>query len=400
MTSTTTSIVTYAEEREEAEIVSTGSAFDPNRDPVRLLSDEKDSWRVLRRRNGEGAISWSDARQIVEESILADGVRTDRGLGVDRLVVDYDARGVLHVTEARTEQGRLVPGFAPVPLRLHAFRQLAARIGAPAPYLARKLPAGLARACLTHGIATAPADAAKTGLLRMADGEARALVTGRYAVLDHRAFLDAAELAFGRQGISLADLRVSALATGPRLVLRATLATEATELKRGDVVEVGLDLTNGELGNAAGGVSPLVYRLVCTNGLRRMERSGGRRVIRHIGDPGRALETLESAIPAALDDARGTVSLFREASTRIVERAVEVFNGGLRLFGLTAAEERAARAEVEGEVGQLTEGSAVTVADLVNGITASARTVGTERRLELEGIAGEVLTARRIGPAR
>lgn len=395
-----TSIVTFAEEREQAEIV-TNKAFNPAKDPVRLMADEADVWRVVRPRNRtkeSGGISWRDARAFVAGSIVDDGAREDRGLGaVDRLVVDYDSRGVLHVTEARTSGGALIPAFVPVPLRLHAFRQLAARVGAPASYLARQLPAGLARACLTHGIANAPADAAKTGLLRMAGGQARALVTGRYAVLDHGAFLDAAEQAFERAGISLDAVRVSALATGPRLVVRATVASTADEIAAGDVVEAGVDLVNGELGNAAGSVAPVVYRLVCTNGLRRTER-GAKRTVRHIGDPARALETLEGAIPAALDEARGTVRLFQEAALRQVERAIEVFeSGGLRLFGLTAAEERAARGALEGDVGKLEAGPRVTVADLVNGITASARFMGTERRLEVEAIAGEVLASPRFG---
>jgi Domain of unknown function (DUF932) len=368
-------------------------AFSPITTPFRLLADERDNWRVVRTRVVGQGISWDQARDMVAASQEADGERSDRGLGaLDRLVVDYDTRGVLHVTEARTERGSLVPGFVPVPLRVAAFRQLSGRIGAPSAYLA-KLPAGLARACITHGISAT--EGSKTGLLRMAGGQARALLTGRYAVLDHGAFLDAAETAIEGAGISLSDVRVSALATGPRLVVRVTLASKTVALAKGDIVEAGIDLVNGELGNAAGSVTPSVYRLVCTNGLRRNEK-GAKRTVRHIGDPARAVETLRGAIPAAIDDAMGTARLFHAASSRVVENEVALWDGGLRLFGLSAQEERTVRDVTQAEL--LSEGIAtnfLSVANVVNGITAHARSLSTERRLEVESAAGDYLAAAR-----
>lgn len=372
------------------------ATFDPTKSPIRLLADQADYWQAFRSRklDGEMGITWDAMRAIVDASRVADGTRADRGLGaLDHVVVDYDQRGVLHVTEATVVGGRPAPTFAPVPMRAHAFRQLAARASAPASYLA-KLPAGLARACMMHGLANS-GDTAKTGLLRMADGEARAIVTGRYAVVDHDRFLDAAETAFGRIGISLGDLRISALATGPRLVVRVTMPARSYLVDAEDRVELGVDLTNGELGNAAGRCDAMLYRLLCTNGLR-ISYGQDRRVVRHIGDPERVVETLTEAIPASIENATGTVETIKAATQRVVERATEVFGGGLRLFGLTAAEERAAGAQLAADRGApdlaaaLTSGP-VSVWDVTNAITASVRETATERRIEVESAAGDYL---------
>lgn len=389
-------------------------AFDRTTSPIRLLADAPDNWRALRRVThgrvvgpAPAGITWARAKQIVAEATIADGTRSDRGVGAaDRFVVDtHPDTGILYLTAAATQGGRLAPLFAPVPMRAHAFRQLAARIKAPAPYLAR-LPAGLALACVQHGLtARAAVDEDSTALLRMAAGEARALVSGRYAVLDDLRFLDVAERAMEGAGIKLDEINVAAVVTGRRTLIRLTMPQRVVRVDGGeDEVEVGLDLLNAELGNGSASVMPLVYRLVCSNGLRAWAQKGTRRVVRHVGDPARAVEVLRDAIPAALDDASGAVDAIKVATKRVVERAAEEF-GGLRLFGLTAAEARVAGATLADERGVALPADtkspawgeawerigAVSAWDVTNAITRMAHHVAPERRLELETAAGEYL---------
>lgn len=390
------------------------SNFDGLRDPIRLLRDAPDEWRVLRGpfarenfRTGQG-ITWGDARAKVAEATIRDGSRTDRGLGAaDRLVVDVDDRGMLYMTAAATRGGQLAPLFSPVPVRAHAFRQLAQRIKAPAPYLTR-LPAKLALACVQVGLtARAGSEEDSTALLRLAGGEARALVSSRYAVLDDLRFLDVAEAALAGAGVSLDRIRVASVATGARTALRLTFPHTVTRVDGAeDQVEVGLDLLNGELGNASASVLPLVYRLVCSNGMRAWASSGNKRVVRHVGDPARAVEILRDAIPAAIDDATGAIDAIKVATRTVIANAVEAF-GGLRLFGLTAPEIRAAEGTLAASRGVALPAErkgtafsqawdqigAVSAWDVTNAVTRAAHQHGTERRLELETAAGSYLRA-------
>lgn len=391
------------------------ATFDRHASPIRLLADAPDDWRALRRvqRGQQPAltgVSWQRARELVAQATIADGTRSDRGLGAaDRLVLDVHPRtGVLYMTAAATQGGRVAPLFDAVPVRAQAFRQIAASIKAPAPYLAR-LPASLALACVQHGLEARRAeDETATALLRLAGGEARAIVSGRYAVLDDLRFLDVTERALVAAGVDLDSIRVNAVLTGRRTLVRITMPHRVVRVDGGaDEVEVGLDLLNAELGNGAASVLPLVYRLVCSNGLRAWAQQGSRRVVRHVGDPARAVEVLRDAIPAALDDASGAVDAIKAATRRVVERAAEEF-AGLRIFGLTAAETRTAASTFAAERGvalpadtkapawreawtQIEQIGPVTSWDVTNAVTAMARDVQPERRLELETAAGEYL---------
>lgn len=373
-------------------------SFDPIRSPIRFLPDAAERW--LSPKAG-AAMTWSETRAVVREHAAADGRRADIGAGaLDRLAVDFDRTGLLHVVKTSQKGNEIVPASGAMPLRKAAFAQLAERAGAPSAYLA-KLPAKLTRACLMHGLTSS--DAPTGGLIRLADGQARAIVSGRYAALDDEIVLDTLEHALSDRGL-LGTIQVRGVALGTTTVVRLTWAKEAIEVKRGDIVESGIDITNGEIGNRSVGITPSLYRLVCLNGMRSQVPGIARR-FNHVGDPARLFEAFRDAIPVAVEEAMGNANRLR-ASVDAMISDVDAEFGGLGVFGLTAAEGRAVTRQAMVDRGlalpeatnewpevlrQLTDVSAF---EVLNGMTAFAQTRGTDRRLEIEEAAGRYLHAR------
>ena len=183
---------------------------------------------------------------------------------------------------------------APLVLRQNAFSQLCARMGAPAPYLLG-LPAKLQLACANYGMSRL---ADRSGLVRLAGNEARAIVSDRYAKLDDEVVLEALYESLGRLGL-LGSIRVRAVATGGMTALRMSFPNEAREILPSDPIEYGLDISNGELGARSVGITSSTYRLVCTNGMRAW-RSDANMRLRHVGSPNKLREAFLDGIPVAL----------------------------------------------------------------------------------------------------
>jgi hypothetical protein len=392
----------------------TGSDFNPRTMPLRTLPDVPERWHALDRgrRGGQDRepLTFEAAYRLVEEAAREDGAREDVASGaLDRLAVDVDPRtGILHVVRTQQVGSGLAPVGQPMPLRRSALSDLCQRAHAPADYLSR-LPATLARACLQHGLVSGTGD--RTGTMRLARGEVRAIVGERYAACDDLTVLDAMGETLYQQGL-LADVRVRAVGTGTRLTLRVTVPTGAEIIRPGDVSEWGIDLGNGELGNASVSVTPISYRLVCANGMRGWSQ-GDRRAIRHVGDPSRVQAYLSDALPAAITAARGIPDALRAATARMVDDVAAEFDL-LRSprYGLAQSEVAGVARSLFADRGltlpasttdaawteALRETRGISSYDVIQGITEYAQGRPVERRLDLEAAAGQYL-AQRTGRA-
>lgn len=141
-------------------------------------------------------------------------------------------------------------------------------------------------------------------------------------------------------------------------------------------------------------VTPITYRLICTNGMRASRSEAALR-IRHIGDPKRLHEQLRDAVPVALAEARGDIDRWRRATEVLIDSALEEIEG-LRGLGLSQGEVQAVGRELVAAGGLLPAiSSAETVTqalrvpttayDVANAITATARDRGdVAARLTLE----------------
>jgi hypothetical protein len=365
--------------------------------PLALRANQREAWHNF---PGQGVTFYEAASQILAAD-AKDGERRD--LGITALNTYAFGPGPDGTASLATIPA---PGRARqlIPLREHAFGQLCGRVKAPVSYM-KRLPAKLQMACINHGIQS---DAEQNGnTLRLAGGEARALLSDRYAALDNHVIIEVMEQVLRAAGM-LADVRVRSISTGPTASMRLTLPDDDRVIenprKVGDIVESGFDLLNGEIGNRSVLVGPVVWRLVCLNGMRSADRSAQQR-LRHVGDPERLVEAFRDAVPSALAASRGLRDRMAKAVDVLVDDILAEFDG-LRQFGLTTQDTRDVARDVFAErelaLPESTDEWAQTIAqvrdvtayDVLNGVTHVAQRKGTDRRLEMEEAAGRYLRRR------
>ena len=100
-------------------------------------------------------------------------------------------------------------------------------------------------------------------LVRTLDGNARAFLSNRYRPIDNA---DVAEVALNVMHDSQATI-ASCEITESRLYLKALFPKTEGEVAKGDVVQMGVVIKNSEIGLGRFVVEPLIYRLVCLNGM-------------------------------------------------------------------------------------------------------------------------------------
>lgn len=148
------------------------------------------------------------------------------------------------------------------PINDTAMRQITERTGIPAKY-ADKLASHprLLEDNINHWFQNEP----KNQMIRVMDGKVRGVMSDRYARIDN---FDVAQEVIPLLMNSLNGLEiVSAEITERRMYIKAITPKLQGEVGRGDVVQAGVVITNSEIGFGALTISPLIYRLVCLNGM-------------------------------------------------------------------------------------------------------------------------------------
>ena len=104
----------------------------------------------------------------------------------------------------------------------------------------------------------------ETRMLRTLDGRLRAFLSNRYRRLDNLELLDHVLPVIAKmKGCEI----VSCDVTETHLYLKVINKTMKAEIAPGDIVQAGFVISNSEVGLGALKVEPLVYRLVCRNGM-------------------------------------------------------------------------------------------------------------------------------------
>lgn len=348
---------------------------------LRALPDEREQWL-------DGETSIDTAVERLRDAAAADGERQD--------VVTADLRSLSY---GGNDEGVcvLTGPSGTHPIRHHAFGQLAAHIGAPARFLAR-MPEDLQVPVIRWGMGRI-ADANAPCMLRLAGGDLRALVSSRYAVCDHPAAMGALAEALKAAGLA-DDAEVVSTATGLTLLVRAIWRGRDVPTQDGATLSIGLDLTNGEAGNRAIALAPVVYHSAAAAACRK---ATWRR--RHIGASDTLVADLTQAIPEAMLAAEDLRKLVLRASSESVDDAVAEAES-LRKIGLTIPEAReVVRSLMRGRGLDVPQDSAewpdllagianATVYDVWLALVESAKTRATDRRLDVEDAAGRYLAAR------
>lgn len=118
----------------------------------------------------------------------------------------------------------------------------------------------------------------KPRLVRTLDGNVRAFLSDRYRMMDN---LDVAKAVMPILHDEAGTLKIASCeVTETKLYVKLVSERVKGEVRKGDVVQAGVVISNSEVGLGAVHVAPLVFRLVCMNGAV-VEQQGQRRC--HLG---------------------------------------------------------------------------------------------------------------------
>lgn len=247
----------------------------------------------------------------------------------------------------------------------------------------------------------------KPRLVRTLHGRCRAVLSENYRPLDN---FDLAEaviptlMEVGEEhGLQLASCQV----TESRMYIKAVFPKVEAEVKKGDVVQQGLVISNSEIGHGTLRVEPLVFRLVCLNGMVSRDR-GMRR--RHVGGSTAGDEGIEQFLSDETRDkedeaiwskVRDTVAgmasqEFLQELVDDMKRAagVEIPRPQKAVEALANKHKHLTEADQEGILHQLLGGvgSEPTMWGLINAVTAHSKSVEDyDRATELETLGGDLL---------
>ena len=244
---------------------------------------------------------------------------------------------------------------------------------------------------------------AEQRMIRTIDGRVRAFLSSRYRRIDN---IDIARITLPiiqempdaiYESCNLSDDYMYIKVVNPRLT---------AEVAPGDIVQAGVVISNSETGQGAVCVQPLIYRLVCSNGMTVNEARTRRN---HIGRASSAdenlliysKETLEAddkafimkvqdTVRAAVDEARFAKILdkLRESTDKKLNTAD--LPGVVKLasssMGITDAESN-------GVLQRLIEGADYTLYGLANAVTRHSQDVESyDRASKLEEIGYQIIT--------
>lgn len=283
-----------------------------------------------------------------------------------------------------------------------AHRQVGQHLKIPAQYYdrMRQEDPGLLAINVNHWLAGQPT---VRRMVRTMDGTARAFLSDRYRRIDNYEVAQTVlPIISAMDGASV----VSCELTDSRMYLKVVNPRIQAEVNKGDVVQAGILITNSEVGQGSVTVSPLIYRLVCTNG---MIAEDGRLRKYHVGRANEAgedftifrdetveaddrafLMKIEDTVRAAVDQARfeQIVGRMREATqTRMEAQAAP------KVIELAATEYKISQDESRGVLGHLIEGGDLSLYGLGNAVTRFSQDVGSyDRATELEALGWRIMT--------
>jgi hypothetical protein len=239
-------------------------------------------------------------------------------------------------------------------------------------------------------------------MLRTLSGDVRAVLSDRYRRLDNYDLArHVVPILHRLPGARFESVEL----TATRMYLKVVTARVSYEMAPGDIVQAGVLISNSEVGCGTLSVQPLVFRLVCSNGLIASDRSLRKT---HVG---RIHESAEGAVVVYKEDTlRADDEAFFLKVRDIVEAAVSEVTFrqvaqkmqrtlGIRLTGdpVKSVEVLANRydlseAERSGVLRQLVNAGDLSGYGLVNAVTHFSQYVDDyDRATDLEALGGKLI---------
>lgn len=240
-------------------------------------------------------------------------------------------------------------------------------------------------------------------MIRTLDGTARAFLSDRYRRIDN---FEIAEMVLPVIG-EMPDARIeSCEVTDERMYIKVINPRLETDVVPGDTVQSGIIVTNSEVGLGSFKVQPLIYRLVCTNGMVVNDAAMRKYHVGRGNESGENYElfsdeTMQADDRAFLLKARDTVRAAVDETKfrRVVDMMRQAKDIPLpvqdvpQLVELTAKEFRLSQDEGKGVLAHLIQGGDLSLYGMSNAVTRYSQDVESyDRATELESIGFDVLT--------
>ena len=237
-------------------------------------------------------------------------------------------------------------------------------------------------------------------LIRTMGESCRAVLSNSFRILDNYAFLGTVMPMLG----SYPDAKMTeSYLTETHLHITLVFQAARGWVKPGDAINYGIMVSNSEVGLGSLTANPIIFRLVCSNGLVVTENDGPgvRRV--HLGKRMEDLTKLPSdrevwleygdVVRATADTKRLPQILHRlqvAAQTPVLDSPEEVVEKLVKKFQLT-------KDEGERVFNQYIAGNDLSTWGLINATTEAAKEADTiQRRVEMQTIGGRLLPESRI----
>lgn len=282
-----------------------------------------------------------------------------------------------------------------------AHDQLANRLGIPRKYYDRMVTEAphLLTENVNHWMAKEP----EKRMVRTLDGTMRAFLSSRFRPLDNFELAEAVLPVLLKQN----GLRVeSSELTEKRMYIKAVTDKLTFEVKRGDVVQAGIVISNSEIGHGSVKIEPMIFRLVCLNGMIAADASMRKyHVGRGNGDAGDLAEEFFRDETRNADDrafwmkVRDVVNgafnkdVFERIARRMQESVdAEIVGDPVKVVEVVQRQFQLNDGERSGILTQLIKGGDLSQYGLVNAITRHSQDVQNyDRATELERMGGQVL---------
>ncbi len=289
----------------------------------------------------------------------------------------------------------------PLEINSIAHQQLGTYTKIPAPYYNRMLSEQ--PELLAHNVNTWLHREPAQRMLRTLDGTARAFLSNRYRRIDN---VDIAQIVLPELQKLQGAIFESCQITDSRMYIKVVNPRLQAEVSPGDIVQAGIIISNSEVGMGSVSIQPLVYRLVCSNGMVINDAQTRKY---HIGrttstdgnlelysqDTLEAMDTafvkqIRDTVSAAVDEARFSqvIGLMKQAKEARLD-TTDIPN----LVQLTGKEFGITESERGGVLQHLIEGKDLSLYGLSNAVTRYSQDVESyDRATELEGVGYKILT--------
>lgn len=240
-------------------------------------------------------------------------------------------------------------------------------------------------------------------MVRTIDGRARAILSNRYRRIDN---LDIARITLPIIEKTPGAIYESCQITDDHLYIKVVNPKLTAEVVPGDVVQSGLVISNSETGQGSVCVQPLIFRLVCSNGMTVNEARTRRNHIGRVNSSDENFQlysqaTLEADDKAFVMKIQDTVrAVVDEAQfARVLDKLRDSKEKKLNTADLPGVVKLASSsmgitdAESEGVLQRLIEGTDYTLYGLANAVTRHSQDVENyDRASKLEEIGYQIIT--------